>query len=422
MKHITVKLISVAAALAVLCACAARTTLPSASASSRLLTSRSSADASKTSESAPAPWLSVETPDKKAHKIYSNSKPVSLQTLTVSSNSDQAPLRITVKSIPEGADYTSFVSVKLKGSTVLEGSLDDLKKFIPSRNGTYEVSVTVTRDSKPLLYQFKLDCAYAPEVSFESPRVALGEALVVHVKYADGLDVAAQTDGALQFTPHFYENGGIKTALIPARLSLTPGTYPLTITAGKTTFRYDLQIEAREFEVQHLTVDETTTSETIESQQANNEWNQKIEPLKLVSEPVRYWEGTFVQPVQGPITTQFGMTRYTNNNPTPSRHAGIDIAAGRGTPIAAANSGKVLFADFIQLTGNTVVIEHGMGLKSWYYHMDGLNVKAGDQIEKGDQVGVVGSTGFSTGPHLHFAMSVNNIFINPWTAFEKGLD
>ncbi|WP_343281823.1 M23 family metallopeptidase, partial [Ligaoa zhengdingensis] len=101
--------------------------------------------------------------------------------------------------------------------------------------------------------------------------------------------------------------------------------------------------------------------------------------------------------------------------------SGIDIAAAAGTPVAAAGSGRVLFADFIQLTGNTVIIEHGFGVKSWYYHMQSLDVAEGDMVKQGDPIGKVGSTGFSTGPHLHFCMSVNNVFTNPWTAFEQGI-
>ena len=65
-----------------------------------------------------------------------------------------------------------------------------------------------------------------------------------------------------------------------------------------------------------------------------------------------------------------------------------------------------------------ILKEHGLGLKSWYYHMNGLNVAAGDRVEQGQQIGRVGSTGFSTGPHLHFALSVNQVFVNPWTPME----
>ena len=73
----------------------------------------------------------------------------------------------------------------------------------------------------------------------------------------------------------------------------------------------------------------------------------------------------------------------------------------------------MLFADFVALTGNTVCIEHGLGLKSWYYHMNSLNVTEGETVGRGQQIGSVGSTGFSTGPHLHFAISVWNVYVDP---------
>ena len=75
----------------------------------------------------------------------------------------------------------------------------------------------------------------------------------------------------------------------------------------------------------------------------------------------------------------------------------------------------------LPISGNTVLIEHGYGLKSWYYHMDSLNVSQDEMVKQGQIIGEVGSTGFSTGPHLHFAMSVNRVFVNPWTAIEQGI-
>ena len=74
----------------------------------------------------------------------------------------------------------------------------------------------------------------------------------------------------------------------------------------------------------------------------------------------------------------------------------------------------MLFAGYLQLTGNTVLIEHGYGLKSWYYHMDSLDVSTGQMVEQGQIIGKVGSTGFSTGPHLHFAMRLNGTPIDPY--------
>jgi murein DD-endopeptidase MepM/ murein hydrolase activator NlpD len=94
-----------------------------------------------------------------------------------------------------------------------------------------------------------------------------------------------------------------------------------------------------------------------------------------------------------------------NDAPTSFRHSGLDIAAPTGTPIVATNNGRVTLSMDLILTGNTIVIDHGQGLFSVYYHMHERFVEEGHLVERGETIGTVGSTGFSTGPHLHFTMS-----------------
>ena len=257
-----------------------------------------------------------------------------------------------------------------------------------------------------------------PRVSLSNRIIELGEVLVLHISNVESSEVVADTD--LPHNSLFYPDGDGLTVLLPISYNETPGNYTLSIQARDKTFDYTIMVADREFEIQNLTISESTVGST-NTAEANQEWEQKIEPLKMLASPDKYWEGLFMQPVQGEITTEFGSIRYTNGSATSTRHSGIDIAAAQGTPVAAANNGKILFADFLQLTGNTVVIDHGFGLKSFYYHMDSLDVKEGDMVKTGDIVGAVGSTGYSTGPHLHYSLLVNNVFINPWTAFESGV-
>lgn len=214
--------------------------------------------------------------------------------------------------------------------------------------------------------------------------------------------------------PQFFEADGHLTALLPVKYTYEPGEYMLTAEGGGYNETFAINLLSKEWQTQNLTVDESVTSETIESTAANNEYFSKVQPKKALSEAAPLWEGAFIQPVEGRITTEFGMLRTVNGVPS-DRHGGVDIAADRGTPVKAANSGKVLFAEKIALTGNTVCIEHGLGLKTWYYHMDSLEVKTGEKVTKGQIIGTVGSTGFSTGPHLHWAASVFDVYINPWT-------
>jgi murein DD-endopeptidase MepM/ murein hydrolase activator NlpD len=96
------------------------------------------------------------------------------------------------------------------------------------------------------------------------------------------------------------------------------------------------------------------------------------------------------------------------------RHSGLDISAPSGTDVFAANSGRINLAMTLTVTGNTIIIDHGMKLFSSYCHMSKLMVKEGELVKKGQLIGKVGSTGFSTGPHLHWGISSYKTYINPW--------
>ena len=130
---------------------------------------------------------------------------------------------------------------------------------------------------------------------------------------------------------------------------------------------------------------------------------------------IKFWEGEFMKPLGDSWyneTTPYGTFRTFNNGKT-EWHNATDMAVGGGTPIYATNSGVVLFSDYLGLTGNTVIINHGMGVLSWHYHLSSRKVSVGDKVEKGDFIGRVGTTGLSTGNHLHFGITVGGIFVDP---------
>ena len=128
--------------------------------------------------------------------------------------------------------------------------------------------------------------------------------------------------------------------------------------------------------------------------------------------------GPFKQPAEGKLTTPFGYQRVVNGVPA-NRHAAIDIANKTGTPIWASNHGKVVLADSLYLTGNTIIIDHGLNVFSIYAHMSKLEVKTGQEVKQGQVIGQMGTTGFSTGPHLHYGMLIGNTYVNPQPFFEE---
>lgn len=126
----------------------------------------------------------------------------------------------------------------------------------------------------------------------------------------------------------------------------------------------------------------------------------------------RRWEEPFRMPVEGAISTPFGVKRIMNGTWT-SVHRGIDIKGREGDEVKAANCGSVVLSRELFFGGKTVIIDHGQGIFTLYMHLSHTFVSVGDHVKKGDVIGFVGSTGRTTGPHLHFGVKVADISVNP---------
>lgn len=127
----------------------------------------------------------------------------------------------------------------------------------------------------------------------------------------------------------------------------------------------------------------------------------------------------FIWPVNGRISGRFGNARVYNGQPG-SGHSGMDIAAPTGTPVKAPAGGVVTFADAdLYLTGGTVVLDHGFGISSNFLHLSRIDIKVGDRVEQGQVIAAVGSTGRSTGPHLHWGMNWFDVRIDPLLVLER---
>lgn len=131
--------------------------------------------------------------------------------------------------------------------------------------------------------------------------------------------------------------------------------------------------------------------------------------------PRRGWRGPFVSPIRSPysfVSSAFGKVRYLING-SGSPHRGIDYAADLGTPVYAAADGTVAFSRSTIVSGNVVILDHGLGVYSAYVHLHQSNVKKGDRVAAGTPIATVGSTGLSTGPHLHFGVKAGQVWVDP---------
>lgn len=210
------------------------------------------------------------------------------------------------------------------------------------------------------------------------------------------------------------DNDRVIEGYLPTNYNTKPGQYSLQFTDTITgiTSRKDINIVARDFRIQHLKVSSSVDSST-RNDAAYAQYYKYFNPSRDISSPTKYYTESFLLPTKGRVSTEFGETRYVNGSPTSYRHAGIDITAPKNADVLSTNRGKVMLSMSLTLTGNSIVIDHGEGLFSVYFHLEKLFVSEGDIVERGQLIGAVGSTGFSTGPHLHFMLSYYRFNLEP---------
>lgn len=200
-------------------------------------------------------------------------------------------------------------------------------------------------------------------------------------------------------------------------LETLPGLYSLTGTVWMTDgrsepIRKSLRILPKTFPTQHIQVKQKYVElDAHDSQRAAREARQ----LRTIWETVtskRLWIETFQRPLSSRLTSGFGRRRIVNGKRR-SPHSGVDLKARFGTPIKAANSGKVVLAQDLFFAGKTIILDHGLGLYTLYAHCSKMRIKVGDLVGQGEVIGEVGATGRVTGPHLHWACRVSSARVNP---------
>jgi murein DD-endopeptidase MepM/ murein hydrolase activator NlpD len=202
-------------------------------------------------------------------------------------------------------------------------------------------------------------------------------------------------------------------------LETAAGSYPLLLngtTAGgkEISFERKISIRAAKYPTIAVTVSRKFTEPSPEELQRINQEKALKQELFSRMEPEREWSGRFVVPVEARVSDVFG-TRRTFNGKVQSMHQGLDYAVAQGTPVSALNRGTVLLARPLFFEGNCVVLDHGQGLLTLYMHLSDLKVKEGDQVARGQEIGLSGGTGRATGPHLHVAVRWQGVYLNPAT-------
>lgn len=224
----------------------------------------------------------------------------------------------------------------------------------------------------------------------------------------DASDVALYFTGvgyAMSYeNDHWYVYVGLPTYF-------TLGDYPIeawsggTLLAAGTLTVYDGGFDYVDLQVEPSDSDLLLDQARIDAERA------RVEGAVAVYTPQRYWSGAWAEPTVGTTTSNFGEMRSVNGGAY-YPHTGTDIASDEGTPVYAPAAGVVALAEEQYLYGNVIYIDHGIGLFTGYGHLSQILVTAGQYVDQGDLIALMGTTGFSTGPHLHWEARLHGVLID----------
>lgn len=263
---------------------------------------------------------------------------------------------------------------------------------------------------------------YLPEgwldVRVTPPDVSQGSTVSVYVaNMMDGRPAGRFGDQPLQFAP----SGDGYVALVGIDAFTEPGVYDLEISGGDerglwSPLRARLPVTATAYDTQYVTVGEALDGLLDPAVRATED--EFLRGIYANFDETQQWEGVFQFPLTTTVVTAgYGGRRSYNGGPIEIYHTGIDFAAPEGQTVTAPANGVVVFSDQLELRGGVIIIDHGLGIMTGYYHLMERLAQKGDRVTAGQPIGRVGSTGLSSGPHLHWDVRVMDVPVDPlrWT-------
>ena len=256
-----------------------------------------------------------------------------------------------------------------------------------------------------------------------------GEFVVITAKNVDDPSAISFTSNPdIGFTPTFFADGDYVRALVPISYDFTGNEVNFTLSYGEVTQEMTLDINEKTFKTVSTDISVTIISQT-RTASTLAAFDAAMEPIIKETESTPLWEGAFLQGLyqslidskKALLNTGFGLYRKITATSETYRHQGVDYYAAAGTDVLAVNNGKVVYAGYLDLSGYTVVVDHGLGLKSWYCHMSSTAVQVGDSVSKGSVLGYVGSTGFTPRASLHVGLAVYDVPVCPYDLWENGI-
>jgi len=271
-------------------------------------------------------------------------------------------------------------------------------------------------------------CGNGVELHLSSSKSSQGGLVLVEVHSASPL--AGLKAEWLGQSPHFWRDGNqenVRRALLGVDLERSAGMFRLTLAAQlesgeRLACSALVSVQAGHFAVERLRVGRRFVELSPKDLERAEREGQRLRELFARVTPERLWQGRFRLPVDGVQAAEnFGRRRFLNGQPR-SPHSGEDFPAPAGALVRAAQRGRVALAEDLFFSGNTVVLDHGLGLFTFYGHLESIAVKVDDMVEAGTPLGQVGATGRVTSAHLHWAVRLNEARVNPLQLVALSLD
>jgi murein DD-endopeptidase MepM/ murein hydrolase activator NlpD len=268
------------------------------------------------------------------------------------------------------------------------------------------------------------DCGGGVELRLSAPETGQGSLLLAEIRSAKPLgelagkwserdvpfwkDVAKRREAA---------GGEVWGALLGVDLEKPAGKYEFAVkgqmlSGERVSCIASVEVKEGHFATENLTVKKEFVEPNPEQLARAEAEAKRLREIYDRVTPERLWDGKFRVPLDGEFKgSNFGRRRVLNGKPG-SPHGGVDFPAPTGTPVHAAQSGRVVLAEELYFAGNTVIVDHGLGIYTFYCHFSEIDAKVGDAVESGTVLGKVGATGRVTGPHLHWGLSVERARVN----------
>jgi murein DD-endopeptidase MepM/ murein hydrolase activator NlpD len=213
--------------------------------------------------------------------------------------------------------------------------------------------------------------------------------------------------------PAFNVGGNRFRAFIPSTPLEAPGVRSVQVLADGQTQEVPVNFADRSFRIQRINLPPGKAGV-----QATETELRAVAAFKALVTPTKYWNGVFQAPSKAPKSTPFGVKRYYNGKFAQDYyHRGLDYAGATGSPVTAPAPGRVALVGYLKegfrVHGNIVGVDHGQGVVSVFMHLSRIDVQEGDMVQTGDLLGGIGTTGASTGPHLHWGLYVNAVAVEP---------